>query len=249
MWIFLWDTAPSKIFVWDSEVGSVWVWDNKVWPTVQTDFYFDFTDGTWTVNWAKSDWWSFYGDDTVAAFWTRWLQRSWGTTSWYDSRWGDKSPFMYKKFLDNIQWLKEITITVNINWYSTSTWSGNSLSYVAYFFWNSVTQNWAYLPWNTKGSWVVRDASVYSMWSEIGNARPSLSNTWTYKYNFITWAYELSYSWWVSWVAVSGTDSNLNQVKNMLSNWLYIWTWMDYIWFAKETVAWINNLSIHLEME
>lgn len=36
-WIFLWDTAPSKIFVWDSEVSSVWVWDTKVRPTEITD--------------------------------------------------------------------------------------------------------------------------------------------------------------------------------------------------------------------
>lgn len=32
MWIFLWDTAPSKIFVGSSEVASVWAWDIKVRP-------------------------------------------------------------------------------------------------------------------------------------------------------------------------------------------------------------------------
>jgi hypothetical protein len=32
-WIFLWDTAPSKIFVWDSQVSKVFVWDTQVWPT------------------------------------------------------------------------------------------------------------------------------------------------------------------------------------------------------------------------
>lgn len=32
-WIFLWDTAPSKIFVWDTQVSKVFVWDTKVRPT------------------------------------------------------------------------------------------------------------------------------------------------------------------------------------------------------------------------
>lgn len=32
-WIFLWDTAPSKIFVWDSQVSKVFVWDTQVRPS------------------------------------------------------------------------------------------------------------------------------------------------------------------------------------------------------------------------
>lgn len=32
-WIFLWDTAPSKIFVGDTQVSKVFVWDTQVRPT------------------------------------------------------------------------------------------------------------------------------------------------------------------------------------------------------------------------
>jgi hypothetical protein len=33
MWVFIWDSAPSKIFVWDSEVSKVFVGDTQVRPS------------------------------------------------------------------------------------------------------------------------------------------------------------------------------------------------------------------------
>lgn len=34
MWVFIWDSAPSKIFVWDTEVSKVFVGDTKVRPNI-----------------------------------------------------------------------------------------------------------------------------------------------------------------------------------------------------------------------
>lgn len=250
MWIYVWDSEIKWIYLWDTLVKEVYLWDTKIRPTTPSDLSFNFTDWTRSVSWAKSDWWLFYGDESVVTFWTGGLQRDWGTTSAFNSRWWGKSPFMYKKFLNNIQWLKEITISVDINWYSSSTWDAYSLSHLIYFFWDTVIQNGAYLPWNTRNGWLVRSLSIYSMGNKLTEITPdSFLNTWIYKYNFITWAYELSYSGRASWVAVSGTDPNLNQVKNMLWSWLYIWAWMDYIWWARQSTAWIRALSIHFEME
>lgn len=58
-WIFLWDTAPSKIFIWDTQVSKVFVWDTQVRPTTPTHLFqysYDFTTGSKSD--FESTWWS-----------------------------------------------------------------------------------------------------------------------------------------------------------------------------------------------
>ena len=250
MGLFLWDSEPSKIFVGDTEVSSVWVWANKVRPTRPTSLSYNFTDGTWSVSWAEQKGRLFYGDKTVVNFWARWLQRNYGTTSSYwVTRWGWKSPFIYKKFLDNINWLKSISIRAEANGLTNSTNGWYELSYLIYFFWSTVTSNWLQFPWNQKKGSTVRALNIYSLGSNIKNiSQPSFAmNIWIYKYDFTSWAYQANYDGWTSWTLTSWTDSNLNQVKTALANWLYIGTWMDYIWYSAQNTAGIKNLSIDFE--
>ena len=50
MWLFLWDSEPSKIFVGDTQISKVFLWDTQVRPSgwkpdpTRTVFYYDFED-------------------------------------------------------------------------------------------------------------------------------------------------------------------------------------------------------------
>ena len=46
MWLFVWDSEPSKIFVWDTQISKVFLWDTQVRPSAKV-YEFDFTDSTW----------------------------------------------------------------------------------------------------------------------------------------------------------------------------------------------------------
>lgn len=39
MWLFIWDSQPSKIFVWDTQISKVFLWDTQVRPTEITETY------------------------------------------------------------------------------------------------------------------------------------------------------------------------------------------------------------------
>lgn len=81
MWIFIGDTAPSKIFVWDTQVSKVFVWDTQVRPVWWPD-YLCFTAEqasstvrlrrAWSptsVNIETSTDWSTWTDYTITTSW------------------------------------------------------------------------------------------------------------------------------------------------------------------------------------
>ena len=121
MWIFLWDTAPSKIFVGDNEVSKVFVWDTQVRPS-----------GWWWQPWANTILYYSFNNTLNDGSWNNYnLTNSWTTFVTLNS---DKKVLSVEQASATYTWWPNLvweSITVSF-WFAdtaTRTWLSNR-SYV-----------------------------------------------------------------------------------------------------------------------
>lgn len=80
MWLFLWDSEPSKIFVGDTPISKVFLWDTQVrpswwgwWPTYTYDFtvsdnWFSYTWDGWIQGWESWQWFYLRSRSTLEVY-------------------------------------------------------------------------------------------------------------------------------------------------------------------------------------
>ena len=148
MWIFLWDTAPSKIFIGSSEVASVWAWDTKVRPTIQpitTPWIYHSAD-LWLIS-ISSDWSTRY---TVADknLWATTVYNDWDTVS-------EANAWKFYQRWNNYWFPRSWATTTSSTTVSTSGyWPWNYYSSSTFILaYNWFTDNNANLRWGT--TWTV----------------------------------------------------------------------------------------------
>ena len=142
-WIFIWDTAPSKIFVGDTQVSKVFVGDTQVRPTLPD--YLCFTANTawstialnksWTptsvtletsTNWTNWTTYTFWTTITLSNVWDKVY---WRNTSETDTWFSIASNKLYQFSMTwSINWSGDINFLLNKN--STTTLSSNCYNYL-----------------------------------------------------------------------------------------------------------------------
>ena len=234
VWIFIWDTAPSKIFVWWSEVASVWAWDTKVRPTSQP-FWDDITI-SWTENSDPTQFnpvWSDWAADAVAWdprfdewFWYSavLLNTSWTVTSRMNQEWWEFSWVM--STLWNITSWDNVMIEFPVRWIKMSkSWSTVTLSMTktlnkSWYQYYAFNRNWTiknnlYL-WAYKWS---RVSNVLKSWSwQAGAAHYTKDGVW-----------EMSLSNTTSWARACARANNTS-----ISTWSNGWD--EITWYARNYI-------------
>lgn len=179
VWIFIWDTAPSKIYVWWSEVASVWAWDTKVRPT--------YIPRTFTISWTEqsnmSSWWT-YSDDAA------WLTAGSGTfddffgysavllnTSGVETAEMTQSWWVFTgamTSLGNITSGDNVMIKFPVRWIKmTKSWSVVTLSITdelnkAWYQYFAHTSSWTITsPWTVKDAFYLGAYKWYTSWSVL----------------------------------------------------------------------------------
>jgi len=132
MWLFVWESEPSKIYLWNAEVSEVYQWSTKIWPSatpVQTIWAY-WNKNLWLIsvvyritNWApdtqytytfadKNLWattvWN-YGDTVTAA------------NAWNFYQWWNNYGFPYNSTLTTSSTLVDSSNYWPWNYYSSST--------------------------------------------------------------------------------------------------------------------------------
>lgn len=190
MWIFLGDTAPSKIFVWDTQVSKVFVWDTQVRPA-------------WWQPWANTlVYYNINNNDTNTTIydlsWNGYHQ-TWGWTAAYSTETGlwrvaSFNGSSYTQTTSRVNFWNDITLialakttqystsiqSLVTQWASASTWAfwllynfefaGTSYGVIGSFSWTSNI--------DTSALWTTPYPYTTNIWSLITATRNS---SWTWK--------------------------------------------------------------------
>ena len=175
VWIFIWDTAPSKIFVWWSEVASVRAGDTKVRPTIQP-----FWD-TITITWTETS-----NPAQFNPIWSDWAD--WAVA--WDTRFDEW--FWYSWVRLNNSWVETAEITQAGSWWFwnldiTQLWTLTSWDNVMIKFpvrWIKMTKSWSSV---TLSMTKTLNKSWYQYYA--------FNKNWTRKNNLYLWAYNWTNSW------------------------------------------------------
>lgn len=200
MWLFVWDSEPSKIFVGDTPISKVFVWDTKVRPSVDTR--------TFTISWTEqtdmSSWW-IYSDDAV------------GLTAWsteFDKFFG----YYWCRLSDN--WIE--TAKVSQFWWDldiTQLWTLTS--------WDNVMIAFP-LRWiKMSKSWSVVTLSITAEQNKAGYQYIAFMDNWVVKDRFYIWVYEWSLSN-SKIVSLSWTTPNSFSLDSAVSAANAYWSWTRY---------------------
>ncbi len=138
MWLFLWDSEPSKIFVGDTPISKVFLWDTQARP----------------VRWLPN---TYQAVEWIQSSWTQYIDTGYTLTSnpWYD---------MVFEFVwwDSNSWIPMLWV----RWSTTSTYcclyiNSNSLYVTPNYAWfDPWTSSWLTISKNTKYN-IVEDAGQF----------------------------------------------------------------------------------------
>jgi hypothetical protein len=208
-WIFLWDSAPSKVFVWDSEVSKVFVGDTKVRPTGW---------GWWTP-WPNTILYFPLQSDVVDTIAGVSLTPGWWTAPTYETpTWVSIPCAKFSKWM----WKMAGTVSQLINgtWARTiSGWvcpSRNDSRFAVASYWAS-SSNQAFSLYTYDGS-SDNDKLRFTSYGYD-------SNYWTTSININTWynivvTYD---SWIIKWYVNAVLDGSFTQTLNTSKNRLTLW--------------------------
>jgi hypothetical protein len=187
VWIFIWDTAPSKIFVWWSEVASVRAGDTKVRPTKPPTKTFTIT---WTEKSNMSSWWT-YSDDAT------WLTA--GSTAFDEFFWysavklasnGTESAEVSQSspWTLDITWLWTLTsgdnvmIKFPVRWIKMSkSWSTVTLS-ITDELWKSWYQYYAFQnTWDIQSNTESTTTKPLYLWAYLSYNNSNVLKSWSWK--------------------------------------------------------------------
>ena len=171
MWIFLWDTEPSKIFVWWSEVASVWAGDIKVRPP--------YVPRTFTISWNESNlssWWTYSDDATWLTAW----DTAFDEFFWY--------------YGCRLNWSKTETAKITQAW-SGWAWKLDITQLWTLTSWDNVMIAFPVRWIKMSKSWSVVTLSVTEELEKTGyqyyaHSTWTLSNPWTPNWVMYLWAYK-----------------------------------------------------------
>lgn len=218
VWIFIWDTAPSKIFVWWSEVASVWAWDTKVRPSIinfatqwpcPDGFHVPLYDERYSINQQCT---------------SRWL---WSSSSW----WNNLGTYLK---MPKAWWLSQNQHVLVGRWETAYYWSSSAYN------WENAHElfimNWAYVAYGYKCQW----GSI----RPFKNETVTPDSSWNRLYNWWSnkWIYWNSSLWLISIVTqydwtFTMSDKNLwattvyNQWDALTDAncWWYYQRWNNYM--------------------
>lgn len=86
MWLFVWDSEPSKIFVGDTQISKVFVWDTQVRPRLPSVYqeveYIQSSGSQYIDTWFNPTWnseleFDFNMYDSSSAYWLFWADSWW----------------------------------------------------------------------------------------------------------------------------------------------------------------------------
>lgn len=161
MWLFVWDTAITKVFKWDTQLSKVFEWDTNVIPSTpsyptESIVYVMEADSSWNI-YVPSAWYN--------TSWRTWVSFSWNisvdwwaTTTTYSgssSSWGKKTLSWYTEWTLHTIMITPVTEAYQwakaYGWYSV-TWR-DKLKEVLYdwsymWYWTSATSTWHYFRYN-----------------------------------------------------------------------------------------------------
>jgi len=215
MWLFLWDSEPSKIFVGDTPISKVFLWDTQVRPSgwkpwANTIAYYPLTS---TTQWTDQSWNWF---DL-----TNWWWVSFGMYGWVDCWY-----FTGKNCLKTSSW------NIINNWQTTFTWLSR-MYFIDGGSWNPrLFTNTS----QSDGLLVLQnDQGKISVWSSGWNTWLTYQTWWWHLYA-ISWDYlAWTFTGYVDINSTSWTWSGRNY-----GSWLCVW-WTNSIsdifnWYMSEVI-------------
>lgn len=123
-WIFLGDTAPSKIFVWDSEVSGVFVWDTKIRPTSQEYIIYKMTSDS-SGNLYVPTWWLTHSGWYDATYSWKISVDGWAETT-YSWTWTQGGAITLSWYTADTSYDIKISPTSESYWWALAFWWYNN---------------------------------------------------------------------------------------------------------------------------
>lgn len=268
MWLFIWDTQPSKVFVWDTPISKVFLWDTQVRPTAQAY-------RTFTIVWDEvsdpSQFFVGYQDDAVGM--------TQGSTDfddffWYSAVLLDASWNEVEEVTQSSPWILDMT---SFQW--ALTWTANNVmikfprrGVKMSKSWTQVTlsitddpdnaefQYYAFTKWTTAKNNLYLWAYKWTFSDDNVNVATGFTSWTTYMKSRATWVKTLDISPCANQImdSMRTATSKYNNWYSLITiyprwyiNCLYmmkygnpnsqsvVWAW--YTWWSETVAPWLTN--------
>lgn len=253
MWLFVWDSEPSKIFVGDTQISKVFLWDTKIRPKDVWELSTDFTKYT-SLAQIQAQWWTWTTNISSTAptysYWSNGMGV--GASASYGYIYGG----IYVKLPSPIADWNKIVMKYNWSISTAQSWIIMTLSTTTKA--NLATNNQTELNYSQtyRGSasdqWLAANKNVNGTktWVVWGDLRSIQWTTWTYDAEVIL---DLSNNT-SKWICTSPSWMAYTSESTISSAWkaLIIWTEYFIVWWALyerwvARTAYIKNASIKVE--